>query len=594
MTVPLEIAGYILQHLEPHQLFITATVSCAWSQLSLDCLYRNIYIRTRHQWLRFLTTLHTLNLANREAVRAIRIKGRVLKREVLHLDPDLAIIGRLCPRLEEFAIEMPDDAIAPAFHSGTRLQAVTSFGHVNLPLFPFMRCIGAYLIKPAFDRYSAVFDQLTKLALTTHQVVSQKNQQELPRLPAMFPALQTLDVNKDPSTTSLDASGLVWLLHHCPCLHHLSMQDFCLDNPNLASAPPVQTSIEYMALNNIEIKTSEWFPLFSSMLPALSLLYLDLNFKFGMGLEGMVEGISDWIIRSRSLTSLRIRQLVEASTVTGVLERLMEATSIGSWDCRLKHFALNGEPLYKIKSAGRLLECDSNALLSSLDSLQLNLTTFYDLLHPYRRMDENDLSCDQLPVFPPCNIASSTLANLTTLCLRKNGGKIKTSLTWLMQLCPKLCSAALSGLIVQLDACQLHHPAPTSVNTGLTDLTLEDCTVIQADAFFSFLQNDLSRLSSLTLAGVSLLGLHSELALDFGDRRMKLLTFASINTKDDAFTSLCLEEAQHFGKWTWFSTPTHTKRGQLLYPSNREYPFHVRCGLADQVLFYKSWVDYIL
>ncbi|ORX52711.1 hypothetical protein DM01DRAFT_1336494, partial [Hesseltinella vesiculosa] len=587
MTVPLEIVDRILQHLQPHQLFITATVSGAWYRLSLDILYRYINIRTRHQWDQFMATLQSLALANREAIRVIGLDQRVLICEKFHLDTDLTILGPLCPRLEEFAIVRSRDVFVPASHPATWIRgAATSFDRVNLPLFPFMSCIGTYLGDPTLDRYSAVFDQLTRLALTKDQLLRQKKLQQSTLVPVMFPALQILEVSYDDSASSMHASDLVWLLHHCPCLRHLSLKYICLDNPCLAAAPPAQTSVEYLALSMVEIKSSDWLPLLSSMFPALQATYLDFDFTSGLNLTGgLAQEISDWIIGSRSLTSLRFRRLAGTSTTNSVMERLMDASSNGTWDCQLKHFSVaDMPPSYRVESADRFLECNSSAILGSLDSLHLNLSYFY---FPVENLlfDQHDLSCSRLCTFPPCNLAPSTLINLTSLRFQKSGDKIKISLNWLLHLCPNLRSATLFGFVVQVDACQLHHPKHLSVKTGLAELAIERCMVIQADAFFSFLQHDLLRLSSLIMSSVEFMGLHPERSLDFGDRRMKLLWFSAIGTINKSWTSLCLEQTQHFRKWTWFSTPMATKHGKLLHPSNREHPFHVRCGLANQVLF---------
>ncbi|ORX52714.1 hypothetical protein DM01DRAFT_356937 [Hesseltinella vesiculosa] len=603
MAVPLEVVGYILQQLQPHQLLITATVSCTWSRLSLDILYRNIYIRTKDQWKHFLVTLPSIPLANREAIRVLRLNQREICRESFNGHIDLTILGSLCPRLEEVAIVNLMDAIALASQPATWLQGVSSADRTNLPLFPFMRCIGTYVDEPTFDRYSTVFDQLTRLALTREQLLHQKNLQLLSPASAMFPALQTLDVSfgiptnyfhaSDISTNSFHASDLIWLLRHCPCLRDLSINSLCLDNSYLADVPSAQTSVKFLALNSIEIKSREWFPLLSSMFPALQELRLDFQIKLGIScVDGIAERISDWIIGSSSLTSLHILKLAGAQTMTSVLKRLTDAASNGSWDCRLKHFAMLDGLTSENKSSGRLLECDSSALVHSLDSLQISLSYFYSPVINWQ-CDENNLSCDPLCMFPPCNRALSILASLTTLRIQKWGEKIKISLNLLLHLFPALRSVTLCGFIVQIDACALHHPDPMYVSAGLTDFALQNCTVLHADAFYSFLQRDQLQLSSLILAAVNFLGLTSEPSIDFGDRRMKLLWFVEVSTTASVCSSLCLEETQHIGKWTWFSTPTNTKHGKLLYPSNQEYPFHVRCGIAEQVVFDRTWYGFM-
>ncbi|ORX52712.1 hypothetical protein DM01DRAFT_1336495 [Hesseltinella vesiculosa] len=437
--------------------------------------------------------------------------------------------------------------------------------NLNAPNYlSFMRNIGIYL----------------------EQLLRQRNLQELSPAPVMFPALQTLDVISGTSTNSFHASDLLWLMHHCPCLRDLSLNDLSFDNPRLTEVPPAQTNVEFLAMNSIQIKTSKWFPLLSSMFPALLSLRLDFNFvNGGPRVDRIEKGISDWIIGNNSLTSLRIRRFELGWPM--VLEYLIDAARSGTWNCQLKHFGLS-----TINAFDRLLERDGHTLVSSLDSLQLDLlfSYFWDL---YRSFDENDPSSFPLCVFPPCNLATSTLANLTTLRFKKCGERIKPSLSWLLNLCPNLSSAILCGFIVQIDACQLHHPNLMPARTGLTELALETCFIVQADSFFSFLQHDLPRLSSLTLVHANIFGLSSAPSLDFGDRLMKLLCFAGISSKFNKCSSLCLEQTQHFRRWSWFSSPTNTSQGKLLYPSNQEYPFHVRCGIADQVLFDKSWYGFM-
>ncbi|ORX52716.1 hypothetical protein DM01DRAFT_1054962 [Hesseltinella vesiculosa] len=595
MSIPLEIVTDILLELQPYQLLIAATVSRAWSELSLACLYRRVHLHTTIHQKRFLAALESLPLTNREAIRALNLNAG----DDVDLEFALVIFGAQCPNLEEISFASSDDGTEPSSRIAAWCHGAPTFP-VDLPLFPFIRCIGCILDGKALDRYRPSFHQLTMLALTAKQLLCQVNSNGDAQSPtALFPAMQTLAVIGDPWTSSLDASDFAWLQHHCPRLHHLSLRDLRLANPHFSASVPVQLSMEFLDLNGIELEDAGWFPLFASMYPALESLLLFIQFgEQAQPLDGvdiavhraelarqrfdeMTQEISDWIIGCKYLTTLYIKRLGTASTMSDILEKLMDLVCLGIWNSKLKRFALSGKPTHRCKSADRFFERTGSALVSSLDSLTLNVLYFHDRHRRYPRINNTDYSCTQSPMFPSCNLAPCALANLTSMHLQQGYGKIKTSLNWVLQLCPSLRSVGFRRMTIQTDTCHHHHQHPfvATSNHPLTELTFDGCMVIDTDAFFPFL-HELPRLTSLTLNRVGFLELKSEPCLDLGHLLLDRLWLAGISIGIYRCSSMRLLERCSSTQRTLSATQPDSY--------NTGYCLRVSCGLVEQVYFNQS------
>ncbi|ORX52717.1 hypothetical protein DM01DRAFT_114614 [Hesseltinella vesiculosa] len=601
MTLPLEIIDVVFQNLQTKHLLVMATVSLAWSHLSLGHLYRTVYIPSTRHRKQFLVALQSLPLTSREAIRAIHLNSWLSQSEINDLDPDIATLGFLCPRLEEFTFVTLNDTNAPASHFAIWIKSAPAF-HVDLPLFPFMRCIGTYLHEKALDRYRIVFDQLTSLALTDQQLLSHINprHQQLSSMLAVFPALETLDLISESRTSSLDALHFTWLQHHCPRLRHMSLRDLCLASSQLTTAAPILLSVELLALKNVKVESSEWFPLLASMCPALKTLFVDINTGdlalpwIGAavpqsrpsleqhGFNTMTQEISDWITGCSSLATLHIRRLGAPSTITGVLENMMDMAQLGTWDCRLKRFALAGEPMHRTESADQLFGSRGSAILGSLDTLHLNLANLYDQhTSSTLALNNNDFSCAGKPIFPMCSRAPTALTNLTSLYLQQCY-TATTSMFELLQLCPNLRSLGLRGLFLQTGVCHRHSPDPEAfVKSNLAELVVDRCTVLHAELFISFLQHGLPWLTSLTLANVDFWNLESDPIVNLDNRKLKRLQLAAIMKDGYACSSIYVIQSQLSGQTTRYDPPD-------VIDGKSSAPFQVVCGDAEQLLFNKT------
>ncbi|ORX62935.1 hypothetical protein DM01DRAFT_1331044 [Hesseltinella vesiculosa] len=604
MSLPLELIDPILHHLPPRYLLTTALVSHTWSHLSLACFYRSVYIHTKHQKQRFLEALESLPFAYRQCIRAIYVNTLSMPDTAFNKDNyrnDLIVIAAQCPQLDTFILARTAEPFLPDTIPTVWLQGVPASIEVlcrsmlYLPYIPSIRRIGTYLEDAALECYSCNFSHLTSLVLSEPQL------QELLDTPSpqqvLFPALETLDLGSVHFSSFFKASSLALLKHHCPVLQHLTLNDFQLFDVNTPTPLPIHTSVVKLALRNVRIENTAWLSIFASMYPALQSLSLEVRFgNHALITHGMDEeeesarqhqnrshaaqGVLDWIVGCGSLTTLDLIHFGLVTTYSEIMDGLADMASLGSWHCQLNRFALHDCSDDQELPCKHVLECQS--LMQRLDTLHLTLpSTHYQT--PF--MPQKDLiRCNRFPspMFPPCDLSADALINITTLYLHRNDGHARVSWTQLLQMCPSLTSLSLRYILLQHGSCQRHFPS-AHPDSSLVNLTLDNCKVSRADLFFSFLQYQLPRLSSLAMTGVYLDNLDSDPMLDL-NVALQNLWIVAVSINQIMCTSLRLHERQRSGNVTRYTSRRRPSMGSV-ESLNEEHSFSIACINADHVLF---------